>query len=268
MFDYQDFLKYLNIANKNDTYSRIILYILTYPEKVPTMSISELADECFVSAATISRFCKQFKLNSYAHLKKEITIANKMSHFQGLRMSKKEAQQLQTNPKEYLQEYANEIKQSIDDVVAHLDYTEIDELLHKIYQAQEVILVGYSSTLELAKSMQTSLMISHKLTLVPEEEKLLNLIVQQATESTLIIVFSSFGMIFSKNADLINKITNTPAHSVLITQHTKNIFTNFFDQTIHATSNNYLQIGTYPLTFFIDFLVRRYATLYGKSIHE
>jgi DNA-binding MurR/RpiR family transcriptional regulator len=225
------------------------------------MSISELADECFVSAATISRFCKQFKLNSYAHLKKEITIANKMSHFQGLRMSKKEAQQLQTNPKEYLQEYANEIKQSIDDVVAHLDYTEI-------YQAQEVILVGYSSTLELAKSMQTSLMISHKLTLVPEEEKLLNLIVQQATESTLIIVFSSFGMIFSKNADLINKITNTPAHSVLITQHTKNIFTNFFDQTIHATSNNYLQIGTYPLTFFIDFLVRRYATLYGKSIHE
>lgn len=58
MFDYQDFLKYLNIANKNDTYSRIILYILTYPEKVPTMSISKLADECFVSAATISRFCK------------------------------------------------------------------------------------------------------------------------------------------------------------------------------------------------------------------
>lgn len=267
MFDYQDFLKYLNTANKNDTYSRIILYILMHQEKVPTMSISELADECFVSAATISRFCKLFKLNSYAHLKKEITMANKMSHFQGLRMSKKEAQKLQVNPKEYLQEYANEIKQSIDDVVAHLDYTEIDELLHKIYQAQEVILVGYSSTLELAKSMQTSLMISHKLTLV-SEEKLLNPIVQQATESTLIIVFSSFGMIFSKNADLINKITNSPAHSVLITQHTKNVFTNFFDQTIHATSNNYLQIGTYPLTFFIDFLVRRYATLYGKSIHE
>lgn len=264
MFDYQNFLKYLNAHDENDTYFRIILYILNYQEKIPTMSISELADECFVSAATISRFCKHFNLHSYATLKKEIAAAKKFSNFQGLRMSKKEAQHIQSNPQEYLQFYANEIKQSIDDVVSHLNHAEIDRLLQNIHEAQEVILIGYSSTLDLAKSMQTSLMMSNKITIVPEEEALLNTMIQQANEQTMIIVFSSFGTIFNKNADLVNKITNSAAYSVLITQHTKNVFTNFFDQTIHATSNNYLQIGTYPLTFFIDFIVRRFASLYGK----
>lgn len=156
----------------------------------------------------------------------------------------------------HLQFYANEIKQSIDDVVSHLNHAEIDRLLQNIHEAQEVILIGYSSTLDLAKSMQTSLMMSNKITVVPEEEALLNTMIQQANEQTMIIVFSSFGTIFNKNADSVNKITNSAAYSVLITQHTKNVFTNFFDQTIHATSNNYLQIGTYPLTFFIDFIIQ------------
>ncbi|OJG34318.1 hypothetical protein RV00_GL000850 [Enterococcus devriesei] len=50
----------------------------------------------------------------------------------------------------------------------------------------------------------------------------------------------------------------------MITQHTQNLITNLFDQVLNLTSTNYVQIGNYPLEFFCDYFVRRYASLNEK----
>ena len=39
--------------------------------RIPDMRISELAEECFVSPATISRFCRALGYENFAHLKQE-----------------------------------------------------------------------------------------------------------------------------------------------------------------------------------------------------
>jgi DNA-binding MurR/RpiR family transcriptional regulator len=51
-----DFLTYLNIHGKETSYSKIIIYLLTHSEEVQSLTISEIADNCYVSPATLTRF--------------------------------------------------------------------------------------------------------------------------------------------------------------------------------------------------------------------
>jgi len=51
-------LIYLDSANETDTNYNIAWYMAHHISEVAHMGISKLASECFVSPATISRFCR------------------------------------------------------------------------------------------------------------------------------------------------------------------------------------------------------------------
>ena len=51
-------LIYLDSANEADTNYNIAWYMAHHISEVAHMGISKLASECFVSPATISRFCR------------------------------------------------------------------------------------------------------------------------------------------------------------------------------------------------------------------
>ena len=263
MFDYIDFLRYLNTHSPNDTYYKIILYILNNSKVAQSLNITEFADACFVSPATISRFSKKFNLSSFAELKKMIHGFNQLPTSKGMRMSADDKNLLNKDTEAYLKAYVNEIHESLNDVLSSLNMQQILNLAEKINHSESVILVGHNATFELAKNIQSLLFISKKVTIVPETNEHIDELIALSKENTLIIVFSSYGTIFNRNLDLITKITESNAYSVLITQSTQNIYTNFFDQSINTTKKIYLKIGTYPLTLYSDFLVRYYSLLYS-----
>jgi len=51
-------LNFINTAQVHDSYYDIALTLVKNSEKVKHMSIAEMADLCYVSQATISRFCR------------------------------------------------------------------------------------------------------------------------------------------------------------------------------------------------------------------
>ncbi|MGL4696973.1 MurR/RpiR family transcriptional regulator [Enterococcus larvae] len=264
MFDIFDFLTYLNTHGKETTYSKIILFLLTHPEEVPSLTISEIAEKCYVSPATLTRFSRHFRFASFADLRDALQQLDGITPYSGLRMNEKDFQLLQKDPKAYLTSYSEEITASIHDVLKTIDIEEIDQLLHKIHVASEVVLIGYSSTLELAKEVQSAFLSSRKILYIGETEQLQKELIDQLDKNALIIVISSYGTLLTKNHELTRKISQSPADSIFITQNTKNTLTNQFTQTIRVTKENYVQIGTYPLTFFFDYFTRRYVSLFEK----
>ena len=52
-----------------DTEKKIGDYIVRNPKKVVDMTVGELAKECGVSEASVSRFCKRIELKGFHHLK-------------------------------------------------------------------------------------------------------------------------------------------------------------------------------------------------------
>lgn len=51
-------LTYINASYSQDMYYTICYQVLNNIEKIPDISINELADLCYTSPATISRFAK------------------------------------------------------------------------------------------------------------------------------------------------------------------------------------------------------------------
>ena len=62
---------FLDTASEADTNYNIAWYMAHNFSKVAKMGISQLAKECYVSPATISRFCRALGYENYAHLKQE-----------------------------------------------------------------------------------------------------------------------------------------------------------------------------------------------------
>ena len=59
-----------------DTEKKIGYYIVRNPKKVVDMTVGELAKECGVSEASVSRFCKRIELKGFHHLK--ISLAREL----------------------------------------------------------------------------------------------------------------------------------------------------------------------------------------------
>ena len=59
-----------------DTEKKIGDYIVRNPKKIVDMTVGELAKECGVSEASVSRFCKRIELKGFHHLK--ISLAREL----------------------------------------------------------------------------------------------------------------------------------------------------------------------------------------------
>lgn len=64
-----------SIMDEDNLFYAVTMKVLEHIQEVPDLTISELADLCAVSPATISRFVKYMRCESYSHLKVEIARA-------------------------------------------------------------------------------------------------------------------------------------------------------------------------------------------------
>ena len=68
-------MSYVNVSSTRDMYYVIAHTILTHLDKIPDIHINDLADLCYTSPATISRFVKILIVKAFANFKNEMAIA-------------------------------------------------------------------------------------------------------------------------------------------------------------------------------------------------
>ena len=68
-------INFLNSSSPSDIYYKVAQNILQNLDRIKNASIHEVADLCFVSAPTISRFCKKLGYDSYGSFKTELSQA-------------------------------------------------------------------------------------------------------------------------------------------------------------------------------------------------
>lgn len=88
MFNIYELLNYLNRHNSDKTYSKIIAYLFTHQEEIQKLTISQIAEQCFVSPATMTRFCQTFGFSSFSHLREALDTNERMKSYNSLRMKK------------------------------------------------------------------------------------------------------------------------------------------------------------------------------------
>ena len=256
-------LNYLNNKQSSDTYYDITCIILNNISTIPSLSITELADLCYVSPSTITRFCKYFGCQNYIDFKNQLNNGFKKHIEHSLFHIKKDTfQAVKHNPKDFMNHYATEIATSAREVSEQIDYKQIDSLIHRIHNTKMVYLFGMSTSLLMVNTLQHDLLNAKKVTYTGDtSEKLLEL-ANNIKEDDLAIVFSAYGNFISAQSEIVHQLMSSKAHLVLITLDYSDAMSSIFDETINLTKNHLLETGSYAMFMGIEYIVRRYTALY------
>ena len=122
-------MTYVNFSSGQDMYYSIAKTILTHLEQIPSISINDLAELCFTSPATISRFCKDLNCRNFAH--DEI-------HF-----SMDDDFKIKKDPQYLVNKVYDDTKKSLELGQAQIDIKDIDHICELIHDAPQVFMIGY-----------------------------------------------------------------------------------------------------------------------------
>jgi len=252
-------IKYLNSNMLDDNYSRIILYILRNMKNFKENSITDMAELLFISESTITRFCKYFNFTSFKELKKFVNYFSEQHQLSFLCMNLNDIKTLKTDTEVFFNDYADSIIDSIRDVKTFLAVSELDDLVKKIQQYDRVVLFGFPEFNSPLSRLQAGLLLAGKFVEMGAIEQRQLELAETLDERSLAIIISSFGGYLSDNFEITSKIISSNCYSVLLTQHTENLITERFGNTIKITSKNYLRNETYPMFLVVDYLIRKFT---------
>ena len=135
-------MSYVNVSSSQDMYYTIAHTILTHLDKIPDISINDLADLCYTSPATISRFCKDLNCKSFANFKREMAIALQLAENE-IHVDLSEQDEIIKNPIYLVDKMYNEAVSSLQLVHQSINIHEIDKICEMIYHAKKVHMIGY-----------------------------------------------------------------------------------------------------------------------------
>lgn len=129
-----------------DTEKKIGDYIVRNPKKVVDMTVGELAKECGVSEASVSRFCKRIELKGFHHLK--ISLARELVNAEddGEISGHISVDDMEGSLRGILSNKMEELRQT----VAMIDREELKKILGVINNADTVLMAAVGNTIPVA----------------------------------------------------------------------------------------------------------------------
>ena len=129
-----------------DTEKKIGDYIVRNPKMVVDMTVGELAKECAVSEASVSRFCKRIELKGFHHLK--ISLARELvdAKDDGEISGHISVDDMEGSLRGILSNKMEELRQT----VAMIDREELKKILDVINNADTVLMAAVGNTIPVA----------------------------------------------------------------------------------------------------------------------
>ena len=129
-----------------DTEKKIGDYIVRNPKKVVDMTVGELAKECGVSEASVSRFCKRIELKGFHHLK--ISLARELvdAKDDGEISGHISVDDMEGSLRGILSNKMEELRQT----VTMIDREELKKILDVINNADTVLMTAVGNTIPVA----------------------------------------------------------------------------------------------------------------------
>lgn len=129
-----------------DTEKKIGDYIVRNPKKVVDMTVGELAKECGVSEASVSRFCKRIELKGFHHLK--ISLARELVDAKDDReiSGHISVDDMEGSLRGILSNKMEELRQT----VAMIDREKLKKILDVINNADTVLMAAVGNTIPVA----------------------------------------------------------------------------------------------------------------------
>lgn len=260
-------LTYINASYSQDMYYTICYQVLNNIEKIPDISINELADLCYTSPATISRFCKALKCDNFAEFKKEVQVGLKQASHE-IKLHPDDLVEIHQNPVHCVDMVYDLTINSLIESKKHINIQEIDRLCDIIYDAKKLHFFGFQFNKILASDIQFKLVKLGKFSYAFADRGDDSQRIELLDEDSVAIVLSVRARL-SPVGDLIKSIKNREAKVILVTLNAESEVIELADKTfvVHGKESDFTESsisGTTVMKTFFDVLYVRYGLLYPR----
>ncbi|GGD00917.1 MurR/RpiR family transcriptional regulator [Enterococcus wangshanyuanii] len=256
----QDLVISTTEGNINTTIARSLLKKVGHD--VADISIESLAEECFTSTASISRFSKKLGYSKFSDMKQAfIDYQSNTKKF--INKNNFELSINQRDSSHSLNEYIKKITQSFQELEKNLDLEQIDHLCERIYTTENVYFFGTHSSGLLLEQLQYLFFSCGKYITYFNGRMSQRKAFQQIEKNSLVIILSTEGNYFLKFSDLLFNMSSGDNYTVLITQNDQMKIANIFDEVLFLGNSTIKKAAPYQAQLFIDILYSRYCQLYS-----
>ncbi len=253
---------FLYITPSNDVYAQAAKNILKNLDKVKDCSITELADLCYVSAATISRLCRKLNFESFYDFKQQCAQSDdtfKNMYFPTF----DEAKQNEESMEEIASQHYNAVIQTIQYAYENIEIDKINQIVDLVHDSKQTIFVGYYLATLNAIQFQIELTGLGKVCCGSLDIKEQVELIKNSTENDVIILTSLSGAFLRSNNGVIRWLKRTKAKKVLLSyapalEEHVDIFINTFGKEDSL-------ISKFTLTYIYELIEMIYRLKYGNE---
>lgn len=243
-----------SIINENDeSDSNYVLahYFLNHYHELDQLNIYDVADECFVSRASIRRFCKSIGYENFLGLKHEFSTYD--DRYQSyMKHAKKE---------NFRQSLTNEINEMIKELDRRMNTREVYNIAKQIKDSSHTVFLTTGTSAGFVKEFQQSMIFNKKMIylvseLYSDNELLLNL-----SEDDFLITISNTGTFAYASFPLISE---SKSQKTLITLRRDPIFNEWYDKVYHLSAEDKSKsdinvYGKYGVSYMLDVIYSEYT---------
>lgn len=252
-------LSIVNYGDSKEVNEDIARTILQNYNKIPDLTIFDLADLCFVSSSSITRFIRTIGYNNYKEFKNEISHTLKIDVDYSKKVNMASAEDLQPIYQRYTENVIENIQYTFDNI----DYRQLNRVCEMIYQAKEIALFGLEYANYVGIHFQNKMAsLNRFIQLGVSDEKQLEL-AKKLSPNSLVFIISLEGSFFYRNNEIIDILTEKNCKIIAISMLTSGKFIDMCDEVLLCNKTNSNTEGRITLMYTIELIIIYYYVNYS-----
>ena len=252
---YDLLLNYVDTSRAHDSNYEIACTLVEHYMQLPTLSLREMAELCYVSPASFSRFCRYIGFESFAEFKEAVYGAN---YRLADDYSREFMGELMQGEEQALDLYRSSLIDVINGALDDDNLAIVPEVLDAIERAERVVFFSHHFTWHVGRYFQSKMLQMGKCVELYQSYEHQLEAAESLQEGDVAIVCSINGTYFSHYGDIVREIFAVRAKVVAITQTRRAMYINRVDYLLTCGDTNENDLGKYAALMTIDYLVMCY----------
>lgn len=253
---YYQLNNYINLSQTQDVFYYAAKTILENLSMIPKLSITQVAEMCFASTATISRLIRRLNYTSYNEFKQDVIYS--IDELQNDDPIHYDVEPVHDFPNV---DYHLLKKEFYTNIVENLTYTQnlfktsdIQKIVEDIDQAKNIVFLGFNFSQMVTSQLRSTLTAYKKSAIAKSSEKLQFLSLREVTKDDLIILTSITGNYFRFRPEMAALFKKSPAKKIVITQDLDLAKCYHADKVISVGKQNASYIGKFSVMMVYEMI--------------
>lgn len=251
-------LNYIDNTRVRDVNYDIAFEMIRNYKRLPDMSISEIAEMCFVSTSTISRFCKFLGYQNFTEFKAHLGLS---FHIKA-DYSKNLSVYLRKDKEVARDIFKNEIINNINQIMAPENLEAAERIAEAVYKRTHIAFFGSHYNLDAGRQFQKKMLLMGKYVELYTDWDEQYESAEKLTKDSFAMVLSLECSYLSRYAPIWSAIVDSGAEIALITQNVNSTFCSIPDYVMQCGVTNRDNSGKYGALLAVDLLLMLYYEKY------